>query len=347
MIFPSVLAPLSLLAGLAAALPRSAPSHQDGAETVVYWGQNGGSTIKNNNLSAYCTSDAGVDIIVLAFLHSFGNRHDVPSGSIGQSCSITNAGEGRNCGALAAAITTCQANGVKIILSLGGAVGSYALSSKDEAMTIGNNLWKLYGKPGSASNLRQRPFGKAFVNGFDFDLEQDSGNEYYPAMISALRSNFKSDPGNRYYITGAPQCPVPEPNMGVVIKNARFDYLWSQFYNNNNYSAPCALPVNGNAPFNYDEWVAYTADSPSADAKLLIGVPAAPLAATGDSAGETYYATPKQLSDIVRKYRSHERFSGIMMWSAGFSDSNVVDGCTYAQQAKAILTTGSPCRTSK
>lgn len=32
-----------------------------------------------------------------------------------------------------------------------------------------------------------------------------------------------------------------------------------------------------------------------------------------------------------------------MMWSAGFSDSNVNDGCTYAQEAHAILEYGSPC----
>lgn len=32
-----------------------------------------------------------------------------------------------------------------------------------------------------------------------------------------------------------------------------------------------------------------------------------------------------------------------MMWSAGFSDSNVINGCTYAQQAHAILSTGQPC----
>lgn len=54
--------------------------------------------------------------------------------------------------------------------------------------------------------------------------------------------------------------------MGVIIESAKFDYLWPQFYNNNNYSARCALPVNGNAPFNYDCRVSYTASTPSANA---------------------------------------------------------------------------------
>ncbi|KAI3323682.1 glycoside hydrolase family 18 protein [Xylariaceae sp. AK1471] len=341
MLFASISTSLGLLAGLAAALPRPLASRQDSAETVVYWGQNGGGTIENNDLSAYCTSEAGVDIIVLAFLYSFGNGNDVPSGTIGQSCFITNAGEGQNCDALASAITTCQSNGVKIILSLGGAAGSYSLQSDAEATNIGNYLWKAYGNSGATDV--QRPFGNAFVNGFDFDLELNNGNEYYPAMIAALRSNFASDSSNNYYITGAPQCPIPEPNMGVLIDNAQFDYLWPQFYNNNNYTVPCALPINGNAPFNYDQWVTYTAGTPSANAKLFIGLPAAPLAANGGPAGKTYYATPQQLASIVSEYKSHERFSGIMMWSAGFSDSNIINGCTYAQQAKSILTTGSPC----
>ncbi|KAI1172353.1 class III chitinase ChiA2 [Nemania sp. FL0916] len=352
MVFASVSTSLCLLAGLAAAFPRpSVPAlrRQSSGETVVYWGQNGGGTIENNDLSAYCSPSAGVDIIVLAFLYSWGNGNDIPTGTIGQSCSISGNGQGSNCDALASAITKCQGNGVKVILSLGGAVGSYSLASEAEATTIGNNLWKAYGNTNGGSNGTsitadvQRPFGKAFVNGFDFDLESNHGNQYYPAMIKALRSNFASDSANKYYITGAPLCPIPEPNMGVIISGAQFDLLWPQFYNNNNYTYPCALPINGNAPFNYDQWVSFTAGTPSSGAKLYLGVPAAPEAANGSPTGATYYATPQQLSDIVSKYKSHDRFSGIMMWSAGFSDSNVINGCTYAQQAKSILTKGTPC----
>ncbi|KAI2642188.1 class III chitinase ChiA2 [Xylaria nigripes] len=341
MVSVSLSASVTLLAGLAAALPHSMVPRQNDAKTVVYWGQNGGGTIENNDLSTYCTADSGIDIIVLAFLYAFGNGNDMPSGTIGQSCFISNTGEGQNCEALSEAITECQSNGVTIILSLGGAVGSYSLASDEEAATIGDYLWKAYGNS-NATDV-QRPLGQAFVNGFDLDLELNNGNEYYPTMISTLRSNFAQDPSNSYYITGAPQCPIPEPNMGMIIDNAKFDYLWPQFYNNNNYTVPCALPINGNAPFNYDDWVSYTAGTPSADAKLFIGVPAAPLAANGGPAGATYYATPEQLSDIVSEYKSHERFSGVMMWAAGFSDSNVIDGCTYAQQVKSILSTGSPC----
>lgn len=228
---------LGLMAGAATALPASVKKTRDssGPQNVVYWGQNGGGTIENNDLSAYCTSDAGIDILVLAFLYSWGGGgNTIPSGTIGQSCFISTAGQGQNCDALASAIKTCQSNNVKIILSLGGASGSYSLSSSAEAQTIGQYLWDSYGNSGSTSV--QRPFGDVFVNGFDFDLELNNGNQYYPDMISTLRDNFKSDSSNTYYITGAPQCPIPEPNMGVVIDNAQFDYIWPQFYNNNNYT---------------------------------------------------------------------------------------------------------------
>lgn len=233
--FTKVSAGLGLMAGAATALPTSLKTRaSSGAQNVVYWGQNGGGTIENNDLSAYCTDEAGIDILVLSFLYQWGNGNTTPSGTIGQSCFITSAGQGQNCDALSSAIKTCQSKGVKIILSLGGAAGQYSLSSSDEAKKIGTNLWKMYGNSGATDV--QRPFGDSFVNGFDFDLELNNGNQYYPDMISTLRDSFKSDSKNQYYITGAPQCPIPEPNMGVLIDNAQFDYIWPQFYNNNNYT---------------------------------------------------------------------------------------------------------------
>ena len=126
--FPTVLTGLGLMASAASAVPHTLSTRQaPGAQNVVYWGQNGGGTIENNDLSSYCTSTSGIDIIVLAFLYEFGNGNDIPSGTIGQSCFITSAGEGQNCQAVASSITTCQSMGIKVILSLGGAAGSYSL----------------------------------------------------------------------------------------------------------------------------------------------------------------------------------------------------------------------------
>ncbi|KUL85803.1 hypothetical protein ZTR_07372 [Talaromyces verruculosus] len=309
------------------------PRSSTGPQNVVYWGQNGGATVEDNDLSSYCSSNSGVDIIVLSFLYEYGNGLTIPSGTIGQSCSISTAGVGQQCDDLSAAIKTCQSNGVKVILSLGGAVGAYSLGSQAEAETIGQNLWDAYGN--TSGGTVPRPFNDAFVNGWDFDIESNSGNEYYQYLISQLRSNFASDPSNTYYITGAPQCPIPEPNMGGIIAAAQFDYLWVQFYNNPGCSVGGSL--------NFDDWVSNVANTPSADAKIFIGVPASPLAATGTSSGSQYYLAPGDLASLVGEHQSNPAFGGVMMWSAGFSDANVNNGCTYAQQAKSILTTGHAC----
>ena len=339
----SALFTLGLMATGISAAPYAVSSRQApaGSQNVVYWGQNGGGIVENNDLSTYCTSASGIDVIVLAFLYEYGNGNDIPSGTVGQSCYISPEGEGQDCDNVASSIPICQAAGIKVILSLGGASGSYSLESQAEAEAIGQYVWDAYADSGNTTV--QRPFGDSFVNGFDFDIEDNEGNQYYQYMISTLRSNFASDSSHTYYITGAPQCPIPEPNMGEIISAATFDYLFVQFYNNNNYTHPCSLGFDGNAANNFDQWVSFIAGTPSADAKIFFGVPAAPLAANGSPSGETYYITPAQLATLVAEYDSSPAFGGIMMWNAGFSDSNVIDGCTYAQQAHSVLVTGSPC----
>ena len=323
-----------VLTANAAAAPAASSNHNQNA---VYWGQNGGGTIENNDLSTYCTPASGIDIIILAFLFDYGNGISIASGTIGQSCTISTSGEGQNCDALASAIDTCKSNGIKIILSLGGAAGAYSLQSQAEAQTIGQNLWDAYGNSGNGSV--PRPFGSTFVNGWDFNIESSSGSEYYQYMISTLRSNFASDSSNTYYITGAPQCSIPEPNLNDAITNAQFDFLWVQFYNNPGCS------VNG--AINYDGWKANIANTPSSNAKIFIGVPASPLGASGTVSGALYYLEPSALASLINQYDSDEAFGGVMLWSAGFSDANVNNGCTYAQEVHSILLTGSPCGDSE
>ena len=306
-----------------------------GSQTAVYWGQNGGGIEENNDLSTYCTASSGIDIIILAFLYQYGNGDNIASGTIGQSCFISTTGEGQQCEALASAIQTCKSNGIKVILSLGGAAGAYSLQSQDEAEKIGQNLWEAYGNVEGNEVKVPRPFGSTFVDGWDFNVERSSGNENYHYLIAKLRSNFASDPASRYYITGAPQCPIPEPNMNIIITNAQFDYLWVQFYNN----PVCSV----NGQINFNSWKSNIVDTPSAGAEIFIGVPASSLAATGTQSGAEYYLAPDQLADLVDGYARDPAFGGIMMWNAGFSDANLNDGCTYVQQAKSILSTGCPC----
>lgn len=339
----SVIAAASLMASAVLAKPIDLPKRTTSSgQTVVYWGQNGGGEEENNDPSTYCDGTSGIDILVFSFLYEFGNGVTTPGGGFGQTCQIlSSSGAAQDCDEVAAAVTTCQDAGIKIFVSLGGSEGGYSLASVAEAEAIGEYLWDAYGNGVNSSVTR--PFGDAIVNGFDFDIENAEGSEYYPYLISTLRSKFAEDTVNTYYISGAPQCPIPEPNMGTIIQDSVFDYLWIQFYNNNNYTYPCALGINGDAAFNYDDWETFIASTNSSGADLFIGVPASELAANGADTGSVYYATPDQLVTIVESVSDYSQFGGVMLWSAAFSDNNVNNGCTYAQEVDSILLTGEAC----
>lgn len=326
-----ILASLGIAAAAPSALHLATPRQaSSSAQNVVYWGATNN---ENNDLATYCTSSAGIDILVLAFLDIYGYTGNYPAGNIGDSCYVGTTGVPQQCSDLASAISTCQAAGIKTIVSLGGAAGSYSLESQAQAETIGQYLWDAYGKSGNTTV--QRPFGDVIVDGWDFDLEVDLGSQYYQYLISTLRSNFASDSSRKYYITGAPQCPIPEPNMQVIIDNSQFDYLWVQFYNNPGCST--------NTGTNFNDWVSNIAGTPSSGAQIFIGVPASTLGATGSASGAQYYLAPAALASLVGNFDSNPKFGGIMMWDAGYSDANVNGGCTYAQEAKSILRTGAPC----
>jgi chitinase len=63
-------------------------------------------------------------------------------------------------------IQTCQAAGKKVLLSLGGAEGTYGFSSASEAQTFATTLWNIFGE-GTCST---RTFGSAVVDGFDLGI---------------------------------------------------------------------------------------------------------------------------------------------------------------------------------
>lgn len=305
-------------------------------QNVVYWGQNGGNIVENDNLTEYCALASGINIIVLAFLYGLSQDTGILFGSFGQSCAITSSGYGQGCDSVASAIKTCQAAGIKIIISLGGWTSSIVLKSQSQAESIGQYLWDAYGN----SNVKTvpRPFGNTFVNGFDFDIEHIDGAQYYQHLIAKLRTNFAKDPSHKYYITGAPQCSLPEPNMGEIIKHSTFDYLWIQFYNNY-----CALGLDDGVHFNYNKWTSFLSTTPSQNASLFFGLPASSLASTGTSAGSIYYVAPEIVADFIKSRKSEHSFGGVMIWSVGFSDANIDNGCTYAQNIHHILLTGSAC----
>lgn len=151
-------------------------------------------------------------------------------------------------------------------------------------------------------------------------------------MIHRLQTLYATVPDRQFYLSAAPQCPIPDPQLSVTINKGMFDYIWVQFYN----TASCAAinyaeNVTG---FNYDDWVNVILASSNPNARLFIGLPA-----SEDSAYSGYYLTPDQVDPLVNHYMTlyPGTFGGIMLWEATSSDNNTFNNLTYADTMKAIL----------
>ena len=121
-----------------------------------------------------------------------------------------------HCSNIALEIIECQKQQKKILLSLGGGIGTYELKSKDEAELLAERIWNLF--LGGHSTVR--PFDQAILDGIDLDIEQ-GGPEYYTEFVKKLRGLMKMDENKKsYLLTAAPQCPFPDQRLGT--SNKRF-----------------------------------------------------------------------------------------------------------------------------
>ncbi|KAJ2002707.1 Chitinase 2, partial [Coemansia thaxteri] len=88
-----------------------------------YYGQNSAGNQKT--LGSYC-QDATEDVIVLAFMNGFPNVML----NFANACETTFSGSSLlHCPSIAADIKYCQSQGKAVVLSMGGASGSYGFSS--------------------------------------------------------------------------------------------------------------------------------------------------------------------------------------------------------------------------
>eukprot|EP00490_Sorites_sp_Unknown_P029620 CAMPEP_0114653686 /NCGR_PEP_ID=MMETSP0191-20121206/9946_1 /TAXON_ID=126664 /ORGANISM="Sorites sp." /LENGTH=175 /DNA_ID=CAMNT_0001868857 /DNA_START=220 /DNA_END=744 /DNA_ORIENTATION=+ len=108
-------------------------------------------------------------------------------------------------------IQTCQNMGVNILLSLGGAVGSYGFTSDSQASSFADTIWNMFFE--GTNNNGIRPFGNSVLDGVDLDIE---GGSYigYGTFVSKLRGYMNASNKKEYIITSAPQCVYPDAYMG-------------------------------------------------------------------------------------------------------------------------------------
>jgi chitinase len=158
-------------------------------------------------------------------------------------------------------------------------------------------------------------------------------------MIKTLRRHF-GGAKKPYLITGAPQCVVPDANMGQMISQAQFDIIWVQYYNTPQCSARTWVTANPNytrtgieepSGFSFDAWERFLVGTASSNAKLYIGLPGGP-------GFGTFYLSPTEASSLIRAYYCKPNFGGILIWEATAAENNDV-GCgeTYYEAVKGIL----------
>ncbi|XP_022764342.1 hevamine-A-like [Durio zibethinus] len=266
-------------------------SHAGGI--AIYWGQNG----NEGTLTATCATGR-YTYVNIAFLYKFGN---------GQSPEINLAGHcnpaSNGCTGVSNDIRSCQSQGIKVMLSIGGGAGSYSLASQADAKNVADYLWNNFLGGQSSS----RPLGDAVLDGIDFDIELGS-TQYWDDL--ALYLSAYSNQGRKVYLTAAPQCPFPDSFLGTALNTGLFDYVRIQFYNN----PPCQY-TSGNTNNLVNSWNQWTSSIKAGN--IFLGLPAAPAAA-----GSGYIPPNVLTSQILPVIRSSAKYGGVMLWSKFYDDQN-------------------------
>ncbi|WCJ36761.1 Acidic endochitinase [Euphorbia peplus] len=268
-------------------------SHAGGIS--IYWGQNG----NEGTLEATCATGKYA-YVNIAFLNKFGSGQ-TPELNLAGHCNPANNG----CVGTSTGIKSCQSQGIKVLLSLGGGIGSYSLTSQADAKNVADYLWNSF--LGGKSKSATRPLGDAVLDGIDFDIEQGSG-EHWQDLAKFLSDYSKR--GRKVYLGAAPQCPFPDSNLGTALDTGLFDYVWVQFYNN----PPCQY-TTGNTANILDSWSRWTTSIKAG--KIFLGLPAAPQAA-----GSGYIPPDVLTSQILPVIKKSAKYGGIMLWSKFWDDQN-------------------------
>lgn len=266
-------------------------------DIATYWGQ----YTDEGTLSDACAT-GNYQFVNIAFLDVFGGGQ-TPSLNLAGHCDTSTPG---SCTGISNDITSCQQQGIKILLSIGGALGDYTLSSDSDAQQVATYLYNTF--LGGTSTAR--PLGDAVLDGIDFDIERGSGG-YWHVLAEALSGYSSAD--QKVYLSAAPQCPYPDGNLTSAIGTGLFDYVWVQFYNNY-----CEY-ADGSADQLFSLWNQWATVNAS---EVFLGVPAATGAAGGG------YVSPDVLTaQVLPTIKQSEKYGGVMLWNryydaiSGYSSS--------------------------
>ncbi|KAJ1744208.1 Chitinase 2 [Coemansia sp. RSA 1086] len=306
-----ILFPISLLA--TAVLAAYSPTCSN--NVVTYWGQNswGGAHLDDPDhwekpLASYC-DDSTFDVINISFLTNF-NLSGLPVLNHAFHCETTyNYTNTLHCPDIGKDIKKCQANGKKVVLSLGGGnIYTYGLGSSADGQAFADTIWNMF----LGGTHKYRPYDDAVLDGIDLDIESGE-HTGYPAFINQLRSHF-SGASKEYIISAAPQCVYPDANLGSTLSSAWIDNNYVQFYNN-----PCNLANMDNKwNFDYTSWDKLAKSNANPNSKVYVGLPAG-----SGAAGNGYLDLGTLKNGLNQLYTSYQStFGGIMLWDASWYTNN-------------------------
>jgi hypothetical protein len=212
--------------------PTSGGSFNPSAKTnvVAYFGQSDATSA--HPLSELCASSS-IDVVVVAFVNNYFSSGGLPGVNFGAAsgngpspAQIAAGASGLlDASALGKDIAACQAAGKKVLLSLGGAIGSTTFASDAQATAFAATLWNLFGGGHALDALR--PFGKGVVvDGFDIDNESHNPTGY-TALVTSLRALMATDTSRQFFISAAPQCPRPDASIPLDAMR-QMDFVWVQ-----------------------------------------------------------------------------------------------------------------------
>lgn len=258
-------------------------------DIAVYWGQNG-----NEGTLATACATGNYAYVIVSFLTTFGNNA-TPVLNLAGHCDPSS----NSCTSLSSDIQSCQSQGIKVLLSLGGGVGSYSLTSTADAKSVADYLWNNYLGGDSSS----RPLGPAVLDGIDFDIEH-GGSAHYDEL-----AQFLSQYGS-VILTAAPQCPYPDAQLDTALATGLFDNVWVQFYNN----PPCQY-ADGSVDNLSRAWEKWTTSV--AAKKVYLGLPA-----SKDAAGSGYVDPETLKSVVLPAVQGSAKYGGIMLYSRYYDGIN-------------------------
>ncbi|KIW88357.1 uncharacterized protein Z519_10925 [Cladophialophora bantiana CBS 173.52] len=334
---------------------------------VVYYSQTDLSPIIP--LTQVC-NDPAIDVVILAFVTNFISDGGYPAMNMASNCWAPNADQ-QAAGAtrlldcvgdgFANEIAMCQQQGKKVLLSLGGSVGNLTVPSNDKAAEVANTLWSLFLGGSDPSLMPLRPYGNVVLDGIDIDNEFPSAAMYIPKLVSTLRQLMGSDTSKTYYLSAAPQCPIPDLSIPVASLLNDIDFFGIQFYNN----PTCQLNSGQGFFGSLQEWSSdlLGAGSPTrltkrsshvqarqpsntfhninngiTSPRLLIGTPAFPLAGSGYVDVATYKSILAQVKSM-----NLPNLAGAIFWDGAYqevSGQRIDDSgrnVTFAEVVREIL----------